>query len=256
MASSIVQDFSAMEISSETISFDIESVNKLCGEATQVLVYGYECCKYDKVIDCFKRVLIGNDSIKIKRCFDVELGETLEGRNMCVIDGEKQWKDALVELVFENYLRIHEGKEIIPLIFCVDIDDNIYKYKIDSVTEKSHRFTDAELRRCYKLMYDLGKDGTAAALSKVATATFKFVKLVKNKDNANYSFETVATFSNEEWEKAMHSRRKGKPAKSTEWAKALMGLVQGFESSTKKTSKLIEDSLTKLSLKSGTSDSK
>lgn len=223
----LISAFSAMEFPQESITLDIPSVNKVCGEANQIVVYGYECCKYGLVLECFNKVLIGNENIKVKKCFDCELGETLEGRNMSIIEEDKMWKIALVDLVFENYLRIHEEKKIIPLIFCVDIEGNEYKYSIDSITEKSvHRLTDSELRRCYKLMYDLGDNSTAKALSIIAIASFKFVKLTKTKKTeSEYSFEPVKTFSKEEWRKAMEIRRKGKPPTSTEWIEILMSLV-------------------------------
>lgn len=188
----------------------------------QALIYGWDHCKYIQLREALQK----SDS-PIKKVFNESLGnnffysnsqqETLEGRriehvetNPKPIDRAKsnhaamrRCKGAITNLVVENYKRIVEGLPIIPLIFCVDIDNNQHPMNADTITREgrkgSRRVTNSELRRCYKICKEL-EDSEIVELrivSYVAKLTIKFVKL-EQQQNGTYSLTQKAAF----WEAA------------------------------------------------------
>jgi len=106
-------------------------------------------------------------------------------------------KAGMVNIVFENYKRSKEGLTLIPILFCIDIDDNRYPHDIKSIIHKklsTKCFTHSELRRAYKLCCELEDE----ELKEIAQKTFKFVK-VKIIDR-NYGLESIpAPWENRNW---------------------------------------------------------
>lgn len=191
---------------------DPDSVIQVCGEADQVMVYGWNHCKYKEVRDAISEMAC-LEHFPIKRIFDYTMGNpfkeacrTLEGRdlNNLVFEGTEVYttpidvelpidlvakvvprtcKTAITNLVLENYKRILEGETPIPLLFCVDIDGNPQPFTIDKMTSKDLHFntqiTYKELRRAYKLC-TYGDSRIRLAAEK----TFKFVRLRKIGDES------------------------------------------------------------------------
>lgn len=235
-------------------SLNLDSVNQLCGNANQLVVYGFADCQYRWVrgqVDPLIRQAnsIGQSKIpccglrtkpktQIKSAFDYQIKKTLEGRTLGLIESPNEvnlCKNVLNQLILENYKRVKEGKELIPLIFCVDISENRYAYNTTTVTIKSERkvITSQELRRYYKLLYDLGDDALGQELSLIARKTIKFVKLEplnKSQDKTEWCLKEITPFTKEAWREAMEKRRQGRePKKAKIWIDKLKKAARDYQ---------------------------
>lgn len=181
---------------------DPKSVATICKGSDQIMVYGPKHCFYEEIATAIKRLGSEKD-FPIKKvftwrvaCDGSELSEktTLEKRNMNVIPFEsgmhyprsisRPCKTAEADLVLENYKRKKEGKAVIPLVFCIDIDKNRHPLKIDELLTKDEEYNTLiyhkEMRRAFKLCHDPKVDPKLRA---VAKETFRFVKVKIEKDN-------------------------------------------------------------------------
>lgn len=180
---------------------DFTSVREVIGDTEQVMVYGWEHCYYTGVTQAFEN---SPDSF-LKKVFNSSVGfigaekeRTLEGREIQKLSVySKQAKDThrfckagVTNLLLENYKRFKEGKEIIPVLFCVDTDENQYVTTKDTVSTKDKNnnklITNSELRRCYKLCCELesSEHPELREMANIARQMFKFAKVVKNGDKA------------------------------------------------------------------------
>jgi hypothetical protein len=143
----------------------------------------------------------------IRRTFDYTVGyplaskaevTTLEGREMHIIAGDgsiqHKCKNAIVNLILENYKRKKEGKPLIPLLYILDIDRNpkgrTYQNLAMNMTSKDPKYnkvvTHRELRRAYKLF-----SHENAVIREIARETFRFARL-KNTEEETYALEPIA----------------------------------------------------------------
>lgn len=187
----------------ETIisNLDFECVKSIVGDCKQLMVYGWHHCHYNSLISAFEF----NKNSFLEKVFNFSVGnayaintETLEGREIEKLTiqykPEKRFhricKNGITNLLLENYKRIKKGEKIIPLLFCVDVDENRYNVTSDSLSSKqpylNNRITNSELRRCYKLHSELQNSPLAEfqELSKISEEMFKFVKVSKNLEKA------------------------------------------------------------------------
>lgn len=236
------------------MKINYDSVKAICENATQAMIYGWEHCKYDEVFLALKK-----EDSPLKKVFDwsiadldhkektVDFRTTLEGREIkqFAYDGknnyEEVFKTGITNLIWENYQRHNEEKHIIPLIFCVDIDDNPYPTspaKIASRDEENDFSTHSELRRCYKFCCELDKDPDLQKISAIARASIKFVKLKleEPKQDFTYRLELIETpfWEREEWNQNWEKRQFTKSASSSEpkihrWREQLKDLVKNSE---------------------------
>lgn len=194
---------------------DYNSVKKIIPDANQAMVYGWGHCKYQHVTEALR--LAGSPVQKVFDCSvgskaaDVGKKTTVEGKVIEQLevnsgkDLSRQCKAGLTNLIFENYLRKQQGLPLIPIIFCVDIDDNPFPTTTpDTVTSRNDQLntliTHNELRRCYKLAHELEKDPELKDIADIAKETIKFVR-IKEKGADNYSLETITPF----WDQANFS---------------------------------------------------
>jgi hypothetical protein len=107
-------------------------------------------------------------------------------------DLANQFKAGITDLVLENYKRKQIGLDIIPLIFCYDIEGNQFQVNPETITSRNESFkklyTNMELRRCYKICCE--KDPELKIMTDIAKETIKFVKLVIN-TNREYELELL-----------------------------------------------------------------
>lgn len=94
-------------------------------------------------------------------------------------DTKRVCKTALLHLILDNYRRRLKGNEITPLLFCIDIDNNLHippnARRIFSKEGKSKNlFTHRELRRIAKICFDPKLDGV---LRNLALETFHFIRV-------------------------------------------------------------------------------
>lgn len=226
---------------------NFSSLEKVCFPSTQVMVYGWSHTYYGAVIDSLKEIE-EDDTIQttIQKYFDCWLGNkrkrdsrvtTLEGRKMERIEYDsipgaehcaKMCKSAIVNLVLENCKRTKDKLPLIPLLFCIDIDQNPHPSSIGTILsrkdEHNKKITNMELRRIYKICH-MNDD----FISCVALQTMKFVKVYKNSES-KYEFEGLNPFWvdpiwNTLWE-TRQTEKKHTPKKH-DWR---LQLIQGVKS--------------------------
>lgn len=177
------------------------TLKEICGTSKAVVIYGLNYKHNEKIRDAISRTNLGlnvylYDSIPFKMLKSNEDNT----KRLC--------KTTLVNLILENYQRKRNDQPIIPLIFCLNYEDNRIKIEFNarkaatSHSAPSANITDAEIRRIYKIY--LHQD---LEIKHLVLETFKFVKLVKTKNNQE-QFEIIAApFLNETWEQAWKYRK-------------------------------------------------
>lgn len=175
----------------------------------QVVVYGFASCGYDNVREVFARAG--------KKAFDWQIGRDLTNFSKLKEKGvvplkpagfTRICKNALVYLVLENYLRKMSGQEIVPLVFCIDMEKNTYSppstEEIFSRKEEDY-VSHIELRRMAKLCFD---EDISRDVRKVALETFKYVKV---NCGVKLNLEEVQSpFTEQEFALYIAQRRAGK----------------------------------------------
>lgn len=194
-----------------TFNFDHTSLEGITGKADQVMVYGFQHCRYTQVTQALEE-----ESSPFKKIFDCSIGgpfvsdkvlTTVEGRKIeqihipsleqvDVVKELKQYcKAGLTNIIMENIKRSREALPLIPVLFVVDIDDNKYQLHPKTIASKEFTFvTMGELRRAYKLCEDKKLSPEVRA---IAQETFKFVKTevhVDKHDKISYSIKQIPPF--------------------------------------------------------------
>lgn len=206
-----------------SIKLDYCSASDICGDASEVMVYGFQHCRYTQVTEALKE-----ESSPFKKIYDCSIGgpfapeevlTTLRGTHISqiaipgldrdnVVRELKQYcKAGLTNMVIENIKRLKLGVPLIPVLFVVDIDGNKYRLQSETIASKEHTFvTMGELRRAYKLCADPGLN---PSVKKIANATFKFVKTCQKEvdGETSYFLKQIAPFwMNESWEECWGER--------------------------------------------------
>jgi hypothetical protein len=195
------------------------------------MVYGFESCKYQEVISELMQ------SSQVRFVFDYHLGNKSDDQAFEVsppisqIDTSRRGaaqdpcKAALVNLVFENYKRSKAGKPLIPVLFTIDCEKNLYPVTAESATTKktaqNSKITFKEIRRAYKLCEEISDPELRA----IARETFKFVKV-----NNDLSLELIAApWNDKNWPTLWAERRKASKKSSRSkpsWEKQLYALKE------------------------------
>lgn len=172
--------------------FDFDSVKKIIGESKQVSVYGWSHCYYETIGKVFSNHLEKVFNYRLGSCYNS--GRTLEGREIEKIkipwdpdypvrEFRRKCRHGITNLLLENYKRYKECRDIIPLVFCIDIDENKFTTNSETISSKDEKFnnkiTHAELRHCYKLHCEFANSSHIEfqEMSYIAKKMFKFVKL-------------------------------------------------------------------------------
>src|SRR5579883_2702248 len=133
--------------------FNVDSTLEICKPSRQVVVYGFSHCNYLQVMSAIYRTK------SFDRVYDAKLSDyrpedrtTTENRVIDSFCSGNNFKATLVDIVFENFQRKKLGLPVIPVLFCVDIDNNRYPLTPEFLCKKGpHYWTNSELRRAYKL---------------------------------------------------------------------------------------------------------
>lgn len=219
-----------------------KSVMNIC-DSEQVMVYGWGHCKYLQVAGSLEESPHADNPSPFKKVYDCAFGDTnirtLENRKVQELpidipeDDETSYikelnrrcKSGITNLVLENLKREEEGLPIIPLLFCIDIDDQgdhpwdkrrntwdaagpnpwvttpellCEKDRMTVTGQMNHFTTHSELRRCYKLANTFND----AQVRAVANRTFRFVKVIQDKDTGEYRLEQIqAPWDHPDWNK-------------------------------------------------------
>lgn len=233
---------------------DIDSVRGICKGSDQVMVYGAKQCQYERVSEILTEMSTEENPpfgkvFKWESGFpfmDAELRKTLEGRIMHALNFEldltnmrnsfvgRPCKNALTNLVLENYKRIEEGRAIIPLLFCIDVDKNQSQITMDGIASRdSQAITLRELRRAYKLCTHENPK-----VRKAAEETLKFIKM-KLIGDESYAMEQIAApwadaeKASDLWKARVATSRSTKKAENVNWKMQFDKHVADFDKAQK-----------------------
>ncbi len=233
---------------------DYSSVLNITDYSEHTVFYGYDHCKYRQIADLctsagnpiYNYYLFGYNTPSEKalcKLYSSTVNKEpsmLSNGGQCK-DGLRSCKANLVNLIFENYKRAMEGQPIIQLVFCIDIDDNPFPPKSEYLTNrytqdtKRRLITFSELRRAYKLCCEFSND----EIRKVASETFRFVKVSREQGDKEWIFhysltKVDAPWSNKDWESLWKIREANPSTKETKrfpWKKELQRLIDEYHKS-------------------------
>jgi hypothetical protein len=219
-----------------TLQIDTDSLKNIAENQEQAVIYGFSHCKYIAVIFTLKINQVFKSIF-----FHLDFKTSLEGTKFKQIQTRSQilqmlshgidkgrrlfiaqkCKNTLTALVFENFRREKAGLPLIPMIYCVDIDDNPHPFTIDVITSTKKTLnslvTHKELRRVQKLCNEFENE----AIQRVAKKTFKFVKLEKS--DQGYKFKELTPFwENKDWDQSWNDRKVNKQKSSSEKKQAIL----------------------------------
>ncbi len=231
-----------------------------CGITEEAMVYGFEHCYYKNI----GKVLENRCQVRLYDCqlgddicflnppgvsFLRKNGDRLHQISSGAASATKKSKDqvtrrvcktALVNLVLENFQRSKEGNPLVPIVFCIDKDNNEYELTSEALLSKAYRtrphgaralkstITVSELRRAYKLCTDPRVD---PIIREIAKKTLIFVKvtvvertLPKVGTHLAYDLVTIAApwennpvFDQELLIRQAESAKKTTPRKAYDW---------------------------------------
>lgn len=196
------------------------SLRIIVGNVNQVMVYGWGYCSYKAV---FSACINHPDSF-FKMVYDDGLGssdesKTLEGHKIEKLpifpSGNlisRTCKTGITNLLLENYKRNKENRYIIPVIFCIDCDENEYPSTAKTISSKEFYLnklhTHSELRRTYKMQRELinSPDKELREMGQIANHMFKFVKVINQADNGIVFQEVPALWTSPDIDQALQQR--------------------------------------------------
>lgn len=210
------------------MKLDMASLKQIVDNSDEITVFGLRSCLYMKLIDELRH----NDFIvnfhSSHRSFDL-IDFDDDG---CI---KREFKAIITSLIFENYKRIKEGKKLIPLIFCVELEKEtnanyrsiLTSLNIEKVASSRVGYTDSELRRCYKIF-------NIDELKIIAQNTFKFVKLVEYSDKRYSVIQVPSFWENQIWERRWNERHlsanQANVNKNYPWRKTLNSEISKYNS--------------------------
>ncbi|WP_454784792.1 hypothetical protein [Legionella sp. WA2024007413] len=207
---------------------DEKSIRELCGESSEVVVFGFSKYAYKELCMAINE----HDGINALNSDTYDSKHTDLSRNN-PYSMYNYFKFILNDLILENYKRQKEGKPIIPLIFVVGKGNMSYEPKQIAQREEDPSdkwVTLTELRRVYKLATEFGPE-----FSKVALDTVKFVSLETNSDLT--TLKRVSPFwENPDWQKGWQTRKEetqkthSRLIKNSIWRSNLQGKIEEIDS--------------------------
>lgn len=225
-----------------TIKPELENLNcrsavEICKSSKQIVVYGFSGCKYLQITSALW------NSNMFEKIYDYKMSRypkvtSLEGRVINSFCSGNDMKATLVNVVFENNERKKLGLPLIPVLFCVDIDDNEYPLTAQSLCtrKKPWLWTNSELRRSYKLCCEFEDP----EIRQAAQETFKYVKLTQSKANpGSLELQEIdPPWKSKEWDAAWAERKAtkvpeprksfcNKKGKSSDWRADLRKAIKG-----------------------------
>ena len=175
-----------------TFTLSPASINKICPNK-EIMVYGFDHCHYLKVTRFFENHGVevytyelgyDLDNSGVKKIYQIRSGyqEGCERRHQKL---RRICKSGLVNMVLENLKSQKIGKPLVPIIFCVDRDQNPYPLSSGKIISRNTDIvTYSELRRAYKLCND---PTIHPEVREIAKQSFKFVKVGIKGINPNLS---------------------------------------------------------------------
>lgn len=206
------------------INLDKTSVEKILGNCQEVMVYGLRICRYYSVMDALQALNIKvNSWTKTgfpiinydKLAFDINNKDDWQKiETSC----GREYKAILASLMIENYHRLQQNQPIIPLIFCVGIEElgrvvnlNSEKVAKSHLDRDIHNFdnpnntsiTEKELRRLYKLYAE-----SCPEIEAITQLTIHFVKVKQSsQDPRLYTLEPLQAFWDQAWQQLWRERK-------------------------------------------------
>lgn len=174
-------------------SLDLTAIKALAAGSDQVAVYGWKHCHYLEILSAIKPS--DDFSITAYSYAELNFSRTLEGRPLGVLTPRKNIPNeycyiGLANLVLENWKRIQENKKVIPLIFCLETENNPYPFTVENMLAtdevQNKLYSHKELRRIAYLSNHIDN----ADVRESANQTFKFVEVKQSKDG-EYSLKEI-----------------------------------------------------------------
>lgn len=210
-------------------------------DSERIVVYGWGDCRYTQLMnDLRDRIKKPSEDAGSQPQPLRYKPVTADKPEDLMKSSKRVWKTNLVNLVLENYVRKQEGKPLIPLLFVIESEsppEEGERYTSSkTVTSKdaphNTRITNSEMRRLYKLCYELGDDELSEELQAVAREMVHFVKVVSNKATTDkgkaagkFKVESVQPYwTSISWEREWKKRRADKAPESLNqsvWIKQL-----------------------------------
>lgn len=142
-----------------------ESIDKLLGKTTEVMVYGFSSCLYMEVCNALNEHQL--NAYRLCSYPKEEFPDIGPDGSM-----RAESKSLITRLLILNYQRSKEGKALMPLIFCIANQNSTVN--LQDIANNKKFCSNAELRRCYKSVFE-----TSPEIRKIAEETIIFVKLQK-----------------------------------------------------------------------------
>lgn len=192
------------------MKLDYSSVEKICGDSKEVMVFGFTDTKYKNII----KLLNSFEGSSIEGC-EYRLacgGKTLDGRVIQrICHSGPAYKESLVNIVYENYLRSKLNLPFIRVLFCIEMeDDEGHHYEITPERLSSRKpglgKTSGEVRRTYWLCEEFKNE----KIRLIAQETFEFVKVNYRSAGLTTLEKIDPPWKKANWKKLWAERRKQK----------------------------------------------
>jgi hypothetical protein len=192
-----------------------------------VMVYGFRHCHYLKIGTAFELIMkrytinMGDEHIPQYRLSGEKIHQIDSGFNAIPFlhgkankASKRYMKAALVNLCFDNYLRIQKSQHFTPIIFCIDRENNPHPLTPYNLLHENY-ITHSEIIRAYNLCCDPELD-SAFRLS--AEKSFTWVKAHRTRCQCpgekymirEYDLEKIpAPWMDPEFSKELMTRPKG-----------------------------------------------
>lgn len=218
----IINNFSQAfnKLTTDTINLNNESVLNIMEDNKEVMVYGYEHCKYKEVAASISKmdikVYFWNDfeeaaGRKITKFITPDITNLSSAENVQKLFFAHECKRTLTELLYENFKRKEEGLPLIHLIYCLDIEDNPYPFSQNSLLSLDpnvkNLITHKELRHYYKMSENFHDP----RIREIANEILHMVKLVKGPKESFYLKSINAPWNEADWKENLDERNKIKP---------------------------------------------
>lgn len=194
------------------MKLDRTSLNKITDGAHRIMVYGFKDCLYQKVENAIIHLGLQAESWSYQSFNTINYDAIDFNLKNSFLTCGRMCKSILTSLFLENYKRSQDGRPLIPLIFCIEKEDEKGICSLD-LKKLAHTrnipgcITDEELRRAYKSYKEAGPE-----FQKIILDTLKFVRVKQNsQDHKLYELELLPPFwQNPEWENLWQERQEFK----------------------------------------------
>jgi hypothetical protein len=219
----------------------------------KIAVYGFEHCKWGVIKTLLSVAKLPDSSGSSQRAFAQVLDYCSKSYIIPNSGPASNMKAFLTSILFENYIKKKKGKNLIPVLFCGDVNNNPYPPTPEKITSKlpgyNELFGHKEIRRILKhfilkeMLLDTPIDGLdtgkaleiANTLVEIAKETFIAVKVIEGQTGGSIVVRTIPFFfQDKSYPLLLEKRRTSSPKtgkKINHWKRQLYTLICDWERS-------------------------